>query len=52
MVVMNDLFPPGAPVRKELLRRHLAGPVLNVQGFGAKGDGVADDTGEIGRAHV
>jgi hypothetical protein len=44
---MNDLFPPGAAVQKELLRRHLVGPVANVQGFGAKGDGVADDTTAI-----
>jgi hypothetical protein len=47
MIGMNDLFPQGAPVRKEELRRHLVGPVANVQGFGAKGDGVADDTPAI-----
>ena len=47
MVGMNDLFPQGAPVRKEQLRRHLTGPVANVQGFGAKGDGAADDTRAI-----
>lgn len=44
MVGMNELFPPGEAVRKDLLRRHLVGPVANVQGFGAKGDGAADDT--------
>jgi hypothetical protein len=47
MIGMNDLFPPGEAVRKEMLRRHLAGPVANVQGFGAKGDGAADDTSAI-----
>lgn len=47
MIGMNDLFPQGASVRKEQLRRHLVGPVANVQGFGAKGDGVADDTRPI-----
>ncbi|MGE5537419.1 MAG: glycosyl hydrolase family 28-related protein [Gemmatimonas sp.] len=47
MTGMNDLFPPGEAVRKELLRRHLMGPVANVQGFGAKGDGAADDTRAI-----
>lgn len=47
MVGMNDLFPPGEAVRKDMLRRHLSGPVANVQGFGAKGDGVADDTHAI-----
>ena len=47
MIGMNDLFPQGAPVRKEQLRRHLVGPVANVQGFGAKGDGAADDTRAI-----
>jgi hypothetical protein len=44
---MQDLFPPGEAVRKDMLRRHLPGPVANVQGFGAKGDGVADDTRAI-----
>jgi hypothetical protein len=47
MVGMNELFPPGEAVRKEMLRRHLVGPVTNVQGFGAKGDGAADDTRAI-----
>jgi len=47
MVGMNDLFPPGEAVRKDMLRRHLSGPVANVQGFGAKGDGLADDTRAI-----
>ncbi|HTI87732.1 MAG TPA: glycosyl hydrolase family 28-related protein [Alphaproteobacteria bacterium] len=47
MTGMNDLFPTGEAVRKELLRRHLVGPVANVQGFGAKGDGTADDTHAI-----
>lgn len=47
MVGMNDLFPAGTGVRKELLRQHLVGPVANVQGFGAKGDGKVDDTNAI-----
>lgn len=44
MVGINDLFPKGASVSKEQLRKHLPGPVANVQGFGAKGNGKADDT--------
>lgn len=47
MVGMDDLFPPDAAVQKGLLRRYLVGPVANVQGFGAKGDGIADDTRAI-----
>jgi hypothetical protein len=47
MLNINDLFPSSSPVRKELLRRHLVGPVANVQGFGAKGNGIADDTRAI-----
>jgi hypothetical protein len=47
MLNVDDLLPPGGPVQKELLRRHLVGPVANVQGFGAKGNGIADDTGAI-----
>lgn len=47
MVSMRDLFPDGAPVSKESLRRHLGGPVANVQGFGARGDDSADDTPAI-----
>lgn len=41
---MFSLFPHDAPVSKDLLRKHLVGPVANVQGFGARGDGIADDT--------
>lgn len=44
---MFSLFPHDAPVSKDLLRKHLAGPVANVQGFGARGDGIADDTASI-----
>ena len=44
---MDSLFPADGPVSKEALRRHLPGPVANVQGFGAKGDGQADDTPSI-----
>lgn len=44
---MFSLFPQDAPVSKDLLRKHLAGPVANVQGFGARGDGLVDDTASI-----
>jgi hypothetical protein len=44
---MFSLFPQDAPVSKDLLRKHLVGPVANVQGFGAKGDGLVDDTASI-----
>lgn len=47
MTDMNALFPTDGPVSKDMLRRHLPGPVANVQGFGAKGDGIADDTPAI-----
>ncbi len=47
MVSMRDLFPDGAQVSKASLRRHLRGPVANVQGFGARGDDMADDTAAI-----
>ena len=47
MTSMYSLFPPDAPVSKDLLRRHLKGPVANVQGYGARGDGIADDTPAI-----
>jgi hypothetical protein len=44
---MFSLFPQDAPVSKDLLRKHLVGPVANVQGFGARGDGIVDDTESI-----
>ncbi len=50
MVSMRDLFPDDGPVSKAGLRRHLAGPVANVQGFGARGDDAADDTPAIQKA--
>ncbi len=47
MTNMFSLFPQDAPVSKDLLRKHLVGPVANVQGFGARGDGLVDDTASI-----
>lgn len=47
MTNMFSLFPQDGPVSKDLLRKHLAGPVANVQGFGARGDGLVDDTASI-----
>lgn len=47
MTDMFSLFPQDAPVSKDLLRKHLSGPVANVQGFGARGDGIVDDTAAI-----
>lgn len=47
MTNMFSLFPPDASVSKDLLRKHLRGPVANVQGFGARGDGLVDDTAAI-----
>jgi len=44
---MFSLFPQDGPVSKDLLRKHLVGPVANVQGFGARGDGLVDDTASI-----
>ena len=43
MTKMNELFPEGDPVSKVILRRHLPGGVVNIQGFGAIGDGIKDD---------
>lgn len=47
MTNMFSLFPQDGPVSKDLLRKHLVGPVANVQGFGARGDGLVDDTASI-----
>lgn len=44
---MFSLFPQETSVSKDLLRKHLVGPVANVQGFGARGDGIVDDTASI-----
>ncbi len=43
MKTIADLFPTDGNVSKELLRKGLAGPVVNVQGYGAQGDGHVDD---------
>jgi hypothetical protein len=43
MMTMGSLFPPTADVSKDLLRKGLVGPVVNVQGFGAAADGISDD---------
>lgn len=42
MTGIHDLFPDGQAVDKESLRRGLAGPVINLQGFGASPDGATD----------
>lgn len=47
MRTITDLFPANAEVSKEMLRKGLAGPIVNVQGFGAKADGQADDRAAI-----
>lgn len=43
MPTINDLFPNDSDVSKALLRKGLAGPLVNVQGLGARGDGTTDD---------
>ena len=47
---MNILFPTGADVSKDSLRKSLASGVANVQGFGAAADGATDDAGPFGAA--
>ncbi|WP_158240606.1 glycosyl hydrolase family 28-related protein [Telmatospirillum siberiense] len=43
MQTINDLFPPDIDVSKDTLRKGLVGPIVNVQGYGAQGDGLTDD---------
>jgi hypothetical protein len=50
MANINELFPNGSDVSKDLLRKNLAAPVVNVQGYGAVGDGKADDRPAIAAA--
>ena len=46
-MAMADIFVDGAPVDKDMVRKHLIGPAVNIQGFGAIGDGSHDDTAAI-----
>jgi hypothetical protein len=47
---MNDLFPDGRAVDKDVLRKGLLGPVLNLQGFGAIPDDATDVADAFDRA--